>query len=39
MKRRKAINTLIIKRDIDNKTYEEVLEMIDPEAKRDEIKK
>jgi hypothetical protein len=39
MKRRKAINTLIIKRDIDSKTYEEVLEMIDPEAKRDEIRR
>ena len=33
MKRRRALNTLIIKRDIDNKTYEELLDIMNPEMK------
>lgn len=36
MKRRKAINTLIIKKDIDSKTYEEILDIMDPLANQDE---
>lgn len=33
MKKRRALNTLIIKKDIDNKTYEELLEIMNPEMK------
>lgn len=34
MKRRKAINTLIIKRDLDSKTYNEIVEIMDSPSKR-----
>jgi hypothetical protein len=37
MKKRKAINTLIIKKDIDSKTYEEILDIIDPSTHQEEI--
>ena len=30
MKRRRALNTLIIKKDIDNRTYEELLNIMNP---------
>ena len=33
MKKRKAINTLIIKKDIDIKTYDELSQLIEPEKK------
>ena len=33
MKRRRKLNTLIIKKDIDNKTYEELLDIMNPEMK------
>ena len=33
MKKRKAINTLIIKKDVDSKTYDELTEIIEPEKK------
>jgi hypothetical protein len=36
MKRRKAINTLIIKKDIDTKTYDEILNIMDPDGKHEE---
>jgi hypothetical protein len=35
MKKRKAINTLIIKKDIDTKTYEEIISIMDPDAKQE----
>jgi hypothetical protein len=37
MKRRKAINTLIIKKDLDSKTYDEILDIMDPTSKQDEV--
>jgi hypothetical protein len=33
MKKRRALNTLIIKKDIDSKTYEELMEIMNPEMK------
>jgi hypothetical protein len=33
MKKKKIINTLIIKREIDTKTYAELLSIIDPQSK------
>lgn len=30
MKRRRVLNTLIIKKDINDKTYEAILEMMNP---------
>ena len=33
LKKRKAINTLIIKKDVDSKTYDELSEIIEPEKK------
>ena len=36
MKKRKAINTLIIKKDIDTKTYDEILNIMDPDGKHEE---
>jgi hypothetical protein len=36
MKKRKAINTLIIRKDIDTKTYDEILNIMDPDSKQEE---
>lgn len=36
MRRRKAINTLIIRKDLDAKTYEEILDIMDPLANQPE---
>ena len=35
MKKRKYLNTLIIKKDIDSKTYDELLEIMNPEMKQE----
>lgn len=36
MKKRKAINTLIIKKDIDSKTYDQILTIMDPDKIKQE---
>jgi hypothetical protein len=35
MKRRRALNTLIIKKDVDGRNYEELLDLMNPEMKRE----